>query len=619
MTDLRELEQPSSTDEPAARLPASPLWDVPAVVVSLVTSTVLIVRSTTTLNGHRAYLLFDDAAISLTYARNLATGHGLVWMAGQHPVEGYSNLLWTLWMTVIELTKPSDAMVGLWVMLSGAVLLAATVYVITRIARRLAPGSRAAPLLSGLAVACYYSLDSWTLVGMETGLMALLLSGAVLCALRVCDRNQPAPRDDVLSLGAGVLLALAVLTRDDGLIVAVAVAGFVVLRSRQRLKATALVGTPVLVAEVGHLAYRLATYGYPAPNTYYLKIAGIPLTTRVDRGFVVIAQNVSMQLVVPLVLAAAYFVLVRRNGGRAVPGSGLLLTIVGLQSLYVIYVGGDSYDTTFSDRLLVPVAPFLFVLAVLGAIEMATNLGSARSSEAWNRPLVVAGAVVVLGGALVLTSWLPVDQLQEYAAGQSSQITWWGWITVVAGLGIVTLGVAAPRRRPPGAVAIGGLVIVALICINAVPISIWTSQNTWASNYEQYFARYGVALAASTSPKTTIALSSVGNMTYFDHRPSVDLLGYSDHVVATTAPHTGRPFYPGHDKWDYAYSIGRLRPGVIVGLYAPTITDLHNLETWGYVSFLPPNAEAIYYLPGSFAPSTFAESLAAAAAAAAAR
>ena len=180
---MQAVDEAQTSSERRGFAVASPFWDLCPVAVSLVASAAVVIRSATTLNGHRAYLLFDDAAISLTYARSLATGHGLVWMAGQHPVEGYSNFLWTVWMGAIQWLGPSDDMIGLWVMLSGAILLAANVYVIARIARRLAPGQPVIPLLAGLAAALYYSLNSWTLIGMETGLVALLSSSAVLCAL----------------------------------------------------------------------------------------------------------------------------------------------------------------------------------------------------------------------------------------------------------------------------------------------------------------------------------------------------------------------------------------------------------------------------------------------------
>ena len=44
---------------------------------------------------HYYPFLSDDALISLRYASRLLQGKGLTWTDGP-PVEGYSNLLWTL-------------------------------------------------------------------------------------------------------------------------------------------------------------------------------------------------------------------------------------------------------------------------------------------------------------------------------------------------------------------------------------------------------------------------------------------------------------------------------------------------------------------------------------------
>ncbi|NJK59248.1 MAG: hypothetical protein HC918_01860 [Oscillatoriales cyanobacterium SM2_1_8] len=41
-------------------------------------------------------LFMDDAWTGLTYARNLWAGAGYVFFPGQPPVEGTTNLLWTL-------------------------------------------------------------------------------------------------------------------------------------------------------------------------------------------------------------------------------------------------------------------------------------------------------------------------------------------------------------------------------------------------------------------------------------------------------------------------------------------------------------------------------------------
>src|SRR5262245_52045592 len=83
-------------------------------------STIFIARTTFLVDGRRVFTLFDDAMISMRYARNLASGHGLVWNAAQPPVEGYTNFLWTLWMALVHLAPVPESKVAAIVMLSGA-------------------------------------------------------------------------------------------------------------------------------------------------------------------------------------------------------------------------------------------------------------------------------------------------------------------------------------------------------------------------------------------------------------------------------------------------------------------------------------------------------------------
>src|SRR3954468_9126066 len=91
--------------------------------------TTFILRSDFTYAGKRYFSLIDDSMISMVYARNLADGHGLVYQAGQH-IEGYTNLLWTLWMAVLHLLPFSEATAGLPVMISSALVLVATMLVV---------------------------------------------------------------------------------------------------------------------------------------------------------------------------------------------------------------------------------------------------------------------------------------------------------------------------------------------------------------------------------------------------------------------------------------------------------------------------------------------------------
>jgi hypothetical protein len=71
-----------------------------------------------------------------------------------------------------------------------------------------------------------------------------------------------------------------------------------------------------------------------------------------------------------------------------------------------------------------------------------------------------------------------------------------------------------------------------------------------------------------------------GVVPYFSRRPAIDLLGKSDPVIARHPPVL--PFFPGHDRFDYDYSIGALRPDVVVGVWSPTPHVFQLLADMGY-------------------------------------
>src|SRR5439155_2776595 len=143
-----------------------------------------IARSSFTFQGRTYFVLFDDAMISMRYARNLADGHGLVWNAGQH-VEGYSNFLWTLWMSAIHLLGLPDRLSSLGVMVTGALLLVLNLLVVRRLCALLVPGRPLVGALGMVMTGLYYPFVFWALRGMEVGLAALLVSLAALLALEL--------------------------------------------------------------------------------------------------------------------------------------------------------------------------------------------------------------------------------------------------------------------------------------------------------------------------------------------------------------------------------------------------------------------------------------------------
>src|SRR5258708_1395164 len=87
-----------AAEAPAAEAPAAPadrralLWLMGAMTAW---AGWFIFRTSFVAGGRRVFCLFDDAMISMTYARNLVEGYGLNWARHGAPVEGFPHPLGT--------------------------------------------------------------------------------------------------------------------------------------------------------------------------------------------------------------------------------------------------------------------------------------------------------------------------------------------------------------------------------------------------------------------------------------------------------------------------------------------------------------------------------------------
>ncbi len=334
----------------------------------------------------RFFCLFDDAMISMRYARNFAHGCGLLWNPGQPPVEGITNFLWTMLMVPWHLLPVPLNLAALPVQLTSLLCLVLALRPLSRIAMRVSGGRPAAAVFAMVCSAFYLPLVNWSLLGMETGLLALLLCLACDAALEDLDAGR---------LGARpyAWLLLASLVRVDALVPLLALglllAALDPLRRRQRL----LVAFG-LTAAMGLLqcGARLWYYGVPFPNTYYLKMTGFPMGLRLLRGLWV-GRNFLLSLgwVLPAALVGAWFL-----GGDpflALP-LGLFLTALA----YSVYVGGDAWEFWGgANRFICPAMPMFFAWA--GAVAARTLERWGGRLRSWPGAAALALAVLALAGA----------------------------------------------------------------------------------------------------------------------------------------------------------------------------------------------------------------------------
>jgi hypothetical protein len=457
-----------------------------------------IYRTSFVIDGVRYFSLFDDAMVSMRYAKNLAAGYGLVWNPGGEHIEGYTNLLWVLWMAALHFLPVSAAKISLLVQLTGLAAVATTLIVIARLTAFLSAGSTLAIITACLLTAFYYPLVNWSLQGMEVSALALLVASAAYLALKSFEARRVSP-------WLYPLLALATLLRLDAVVPFLTILLVSVLADPGKRRQHLTLGlTTLAVAIGGQTAFRWWYYGDLLPNTYYLKMTGYPVLLRLARGAFVLAQSaVRLAIGLLLVLPALWFAPRDRR-------TALLGSLVLAQCAYSVYVGGDAWEWWGGlNRYCVIVMPLGFALLGIGLARFA---GDRRGRQRVALVLVLC-SVVTLNAASAIGGWRK-------------------WT------------------------------------LRELPLHV-------RENAEK--VRLAIALRRITTPHATIAVVWAGAEPYMLGRPAIDLLGKSDRVIAhlpmRQAPATAAVgerltyFWPGHLKYDYGYSIGRLRPDVVTELW----------------------------------------------------
>jgi arabinofuranosyltransferase len=313
-------------------------------------------RSSFLIGGQRFFCLFDDAMISMVYARNWVEGYGLNWARYGAPVEGYTHPLWMFWMAGLHWLPLPLRLQSLAVQITSWFTLVLTVLVVKRLVRRhFTTRSVSLSLPAAVLTATYYPLNQWALQGMESGLQALLICLAVLLSL---DIGAGKRRETALML----VLTAGVLLRMDMAILVVIVLGVLVYDRHlcaQNLRRWVPGFSLFLAVNLGYTAFRAVYFHDWLPNTYYLKMSGIPVDVRILRGAIVFIEWLDIAAIPLLIVFVAVIPFLKRSSPFVLP----TLVTAGFLA-YSIFVGGDSWET-FSlgaNRFQAVVMPLVFAL-----------------------------------------------------------------------------------------------------------------------------------------------------------------------------------------------------------------------------------------------------------------
>jgi hypothetical protein len=525
------------------------------------------------ISGRRVFCLVDDAMISMTYARNLVEGHGLTWARFGPPVEGFTHPLWTALMVPVNLLPlPLDRR-SLVVQAASLLLLLLHLLLVRQLMRRHFSFPEAGLWLPAcLLTALYYPLNYWALMGMETGLQAVLTTALVLLALDIAHLRRARQlalwsvgtlamllRLDMAPLvaaaliyslapeapeGPGVPAAAASPPEGHGAVPTAAAPARPAERHgavpappaatpqpapagplpastwRQHLPGAAL----MLAAVGGYALFRRLYFHDWLPNTYYLKLTGIPLAVRLLRGQAAMAatwrEHAPLLLAVGLGLAAQMLIPSRRRDHRWERRLVLPAAMFLLCCAYSVYVGGDVWEgDERANRFVAFALPQVFVLFNALLNQALSALAQSRQRHRLARAAAAAATLLALLAADGLL--VPVEAADH----------WQDLAVTVAPFGV--------------------------------------------HDHERILRRVR-RLQRLADPGATVAVVWAGIPAYFSDFRLVDELGYNDRHIAHGAPAVAlardnwREYRPGHVKWDYAYVIDQLHPDVIFQLWEET-------------------------------------------------
>lgn len=506
----------------------------------------------------------DDAFISYRYARNLASGAGLVMNPGER-VEGISNLPWTalLGLAAAAGLEPHTA-APVFSFLCGLAGIVLTAELGARVV-----GDERAGGIAALWLACCAPWSIWSMSGMESSAYALVLLVVLIAVTRPPALSLPT------GLGLGALAAL----RPEGIQFSAPVLGsyFDAWPGWRRRLAGAVAGFVAVVLPL--LVFRWVYYGDWVPNPVHVK-AGLS-GAALGAGLLYTAK---LALVVaPGVLLSIAAMLSARSRPLAA-----LAACVAVQLAFAVAVGGDHFD---GYRFAVPILPGLAVGAEVGIRALRGRPMSGRGFGVAAVFLCAVGGVLLSAPELLADRAAPLLTLgrihrdaDAHAVRLASEARFVG--AMALGLGVLFVWIAVRARaladvqrvskatsvhsrhavvvhesaRARSALAV--LVVLAL-ALTALPTAL--DPGLRSCREPDAAARYGRVvgewLRTNVAPETLVATNAAGSLAYFAELPVVDMLGLTDRHIARRPP--DRRQWVGHEKGDGAYVLRRA-PGIVI-------------------------------------------------------
>lgn len=314
----------------------------------------------------------DDSLISLRYAQRFIEGKGLTWNDG-HPVEGYSNLLWVLAVSVLgKLGVDLILAARIIGILCSLGILGSILYYFKN------KNIQKEYVFLGVALLvttpCFMI---WAIGGLEQPLYVLLLT-LILIEVSKIINDHYFKTIYLLSFWLGLLA----LTRPDGFLFTLLTSGFLLATCKKKdMFITIGIATTVIPSLflLGQLVFRYNFYGELVPNTALVKVK-VTIYHILRGGFYNFKAFFGTLLLSGSGLISLYYLLRKKH----LFGYYLLLLAASWVG-YVTLVGGDIFPA-FRHYYVVLI---LFVFSIIFGLHYFKKINFSSKKVSWSLVLLL--------------------------------------------------------------------------------------------------------------------------------------------------------------------------------------------------------------------------------------
>jgi len=319
---------------------------------------------------HSLYLsvIAEDAFISFRYAKNLEAGNGLVWNAGETPVEGYTNFLWILISYIILFAGLNLLISSQVIGLFASIILLIYLYLFCK---KILGFDKYTSILPSLFLAFSGPFATWATSGMETNFFTLFVFASFYHLIFYWKYQKTGSM--IFSL---FLIMIATLTRPEGFGIFLILTSFHLYHQFKETKFNGLRNSiiiilifyilPILI----YFIWRFTYFGYLLPLTFYAKTGGTVYQWLRGLKYLFFFSFHFLVPLVPIVLLYLFIKIDRLKLSEIFKTkkstteinifSIKLCAILCLSyTFYIIIVGGD-YMAMY--RFFVPILPFIYLL-----------------------------------------------------------------------------------------------------------------------------------------------------------------------------------------------------------------------------------------------------------------